>query len=137
MMQSMRKILATLLVFAPLLGAAELSGTWKFQPPPNPQAPPNRQPRETIYVFKVDGNKFTGTSVTNGIGDISDGVIDGSHITFDRMDGSGVKVPFKGEINGDELTVQMARSAGAPSARCGPGGPRPGSARSCRVEEVL
>ena len=110
----MRKILSTLIVFIPLLGAAELSGTWKFTPPPNPQAPPNRQPRESIYVFKVDGTKFTGTAATPGIADILNGVIDGNHITFDRMDGSGNKVPYKGEINGEELTVQMANPPAPP-----------------------
>src|SRR5271157_1866601 len=104
----MRKILACLILIAPLLRAAELSGTRKFPPPPNPQAAPNRQPRETIYVFKVDGTKFTGTVANPSIGDILNGVIDGAHITFDRMDGNYTKVSFKGEINGDELTVQMA-----------------------------
>ena len=113
-MASMRKTLLSLILVAPLLGGAELSGTWKFQPPPNPQAPPNRQPRETVYVFKVDGNHFTGTALAGGIVDIRNGVIDGNHITFDRYEQSGSLVPYKGDINGDELTVQMVNPPAPP-----------------------
>jgi len=120
----MRKMVFSLVLLAPLLGAAELSGTWKFQPPPDPNAPPNRQPREIVYVFKVDGTKFTGTSVTNAIGDIRNGTIDGTHITFDRLDASGNKAAYKGELNGDELTVEMANPPAPP-----PGGGRGGRGR--------
>lgn len=119
----MRKLAFSLLLIAPLLGAAELSGTWKFQPAPNPQAPPNRQPRAIVYVFNVDGTKFTGTAVTNGIGDIADGVIDGNHITFDRVDVNGHKTAYKGDLNGDSLTVEMVNPpAPPPNGRGGRGG---------------
>jgi alpha-galactosidase len=121
----MRKAFLSLILIAPLLGAAELAGTWKFQPPPNPNAPPNRQPGETIYCFKVEGSKFTGTSVVNrGMADIVDGAIDGAHITFDRVDGSGRKTPYKGELNGDELTVQMANPPNPPANGRGGRGPQ-------------
>src|SRR5579864_3809069 len=86
----MRIALPFLFLSASLAGASGLSGTWKFTPPPNPQAPANRQPRETIYVFKEDGSHFMGTQVVNGgIADIRNGLIEGSHITFDRYDGAG------------------------------------------------
>ena len=124
-MASMRKTLLCLILIAPLLSAAELSGTWKFQPPPNPQAPPNRQPRETVYVFKVDGTHFTGTAVAGGISDILNGVIDGNHITFDRLEQNGSKVPYKGDINGDELTVQMSNPPAPPPNGRGRGGRGP------------
>src|ERR1700722_3338446 len=91
---------------APLaLGAAELAGTWKYTAPPNPNAKGNRPPAETVYVIKVDGNHFTGTVLVNrGMADILNGAIEGSQITFERLDGNGRKTPFKGEINGDELS---------------------------------
>ena len=128
----MRKLLVSLSLAMPmLLGAAELAGTWKFQPPPNPQAQANpkgpiRQPRETIYCFKVEGNQFTGTAVRNGgIADIVNGAIDGSHITFENVDGSGRKTPFKGEINGEELTIQLTNPPPPnPNARGGGRGPQ-------------
>jgi alpha-galactosidase len=118
----MRKILFSLILATPLLGAAELSGTWKFQPPRNPNAPSNRQPREVVYVFKVDGTKFTGAVASPGIADIANGVIDGDDITFDRLDASGNKVAMKGEMNGEELTVQAVNP---PAGRRGGRGPTP------------
>jgi alpha-galactosidase len=121
-MASMRKSLVSLILIVPVLGAAELSGTWKFQPPPNPQAPPNRQPRETIYVFQTNGTRFTGTAVTNGISDVLNGIVDGSHITFDRLDGNGRLTPYKGELNGDQLTIQLLNP---PPPTRGGRGPQP------------
>ncbi len=121
----MSRFLLSLALSVPmLLGAADLAGTWKFQPPPNPNAPANRQPRESIYVFKVEGGHFTGTAVRNGgIADIENGAVDSTHITFDVVDGSGRKTPWKGEINGEELTVQLVNPpTPPPNGRGGRGG---------------
>ena len=85
----MHRVSVCLCWFASLGAAANLAGTWKFTPPPNPQTPPNRQPREIIYVFKVDGARFTGTLVQNGMADIRNGAIDGTRLTFDRFDANG------------------------------------------------
>ena len=55
--------------------------------------------------------------------DILNGAIDGSHITFERFEASGRKTPYKGEIDGDKLTVSLANpSAAVPGGR-GPQGP--------------
>jgi hypothetical protein len=100
---TMRKTLISLCFVAPFaLGAAELAGTWKYTAPPNPDAKGNRPPAETVYAIKVDGNRFTGTMLVNrDIADILNGAIDGDRITFERLDGSGRKTAFKGEIGGD------------------------------------
>jgi alpha-galactosidase len=121
----MRTALPSFFLAAALASAASLSGTWKFTPPPNPQAPANRQPRETIYVFKVDDSHFTGTQVVNGgIADIRNGAIDGSHITFDRYDGAGRTTTYKGELTGDELSVELTNPpANAARGGRGPQGP--------------
>ncbi len=123
-MCSMRNTLISLFLLVRLLGAAELSGTWKFQPPPNPQAPANRQPRETVYVFKVAGTRFTGTAQANGISDILNGVIDGNHINFDRLEQNGNLVPYKGDIEGDQLTIQMTNPPPPPPPGRGGRGPQ-------------
>ncbi len=121
----MRKLFISLCILsaASVGTAADLAGTWKFTPPPNPQAPPNRQPRETIYVFKVDGNHFTGTVVqNNGISDMRNGVIDGARITFDRYSADGRSVAYKGELESDDLRVELANPpAGMVTGRGGRG----------------
>jgi hypothetical protein len=103
---------------------AELAGTWKYTAPPNPNAKGNRPPAETVYVIKVDGNRFTGTMLVNrGIADILNGAIDGTQITFERLDGNGRKTPFKGEISGDRLTVSLANPPASGGSGRGPQGP--------------
>src|ERR1700683_2948487 len=106
----MRKVLIAICFIAPsVLSAAELAGTWKYTAPLNPNAKGNRPPAETVYVIKTDGNHFTGTLLVNrGMSDIVNGSINGAQIAFERYDGNGRKTAYKGEINGDELTVSLA-----------------------------
>jgi hypothetical protein len=91
--ENMRKIWTCFCLLAPLPpGAAELAGTWKYTAPPNPNAKGNQRPAETVYVIKVDGKSFTGTMLVNrGMSDILNGAIDGSQITFERLDASGAR----------------------------------------------
>ncbi len=117
----MRKTILCFCFLAPLCVAADLAGTWKFTPPPNPQAKGNRQPREQIFVFKVDGTHFTGTIAVPGIADIRNGVIEGTHITFDRIDGNGRAVSFKGDLSGEELSVELATPPAVTAGRGGRG----------------
>jgi alpha-galactosidase len=121
----MRRLLMVVSFMAPLtLGAAQLAGTWKYTAPPNPNAKGNRPPAETVYVIKVDGNHFSGTMLVNrGMADILNGAIDGPQITFERMDGNGRKTAFKGEINGEELSVSLANPPAAGFGGRGPQGP--------------
>jgi alpha-galactosidase len=120
----MQRILIGVCLMAPFaLGAAELAGEWKYTAPPNANAKGNRPPAETLYFIKVAGNRFTGTMLINRrISDILNGAIDGSQITFDRLDGNGIKMPFKGEITGDELSVSPVNP---PAAAQGGGGRGP------------
>jgi alpha-galactosidase len=123
--ENMRKSLLCFCLLAPFtLGAAELAGTWKYTAPPNPNAKGNQRPAETVYVIKVDGKSFTGTMLLNrGMSDILNGAIDGSQITFERLEASGRKTPYKGELDGEKLTVSLANpSAAIPGGR-GPQGP--------------
>jgi len=121
----MRKFLVCFSLIAPLLGAAELAGTWHFESPA--QTGPNGQPRrgfQANYVFKVEGNKFTGVSFTpTNHQDVIDGVIDGNNITFKLRNewgnsGKGTVVDYKGALNGEDLTVEPAN----PPQNAGRGG---------------
>jgi alpha-galactosidase len=111
----MRNLVLCFSLLAPLLGAADLAGTWHFESAGQPG--PNGQPgrgRQANYVFKVEGNKFTGTSFNPTTRqDVIDGVIDGNSITFKVRDewgnnGRGSEMEYKGTLNGDELTVEPA-----------------------------
>ncbi len=53
--------------------------------------------------------------------DIRNGAIDGTHLTFDRFDASGRATPYKGELAGDELTVQLVNPPAAVPGRGGRG----------------
>src|SRR5216683_2859352 len=104
----MRKLLVCALVLAPVACAADLAGTWRFE-----QTSPNGRKRVTSYVFKAEGNKFTGVVGTlSDQRDIVNGVIDGNRITFDtrfEFDDAGRVTPFKGEIDGDGLKISPVR----------------------------
>ena len=107
----MNAIRCALLFTATLASAADLAGTWKFEAAS--MSGPNVRRRMTIYVFKTDGAKFTGTFATlTERRDIINGTIDGNQIAFEthfEFDDPGRNTPFKGEINGDELKITPAR----------------------------
>jgi hypothetical protein len=48
----MRRAILCACLSAPLACAANLAGTWKFTPPPNPQAPPNPNMARTSAMKK-------------------------------------------------------------------------------------
>ena len=126
----MRKVLVCLVcgpvLFAASPAAADLSGEWKFTAPANPNGRGGRGPVETLYFFKVSGNSFTGTSVVNrGIADLVNGSVQGSHITFERIDGSGRKTAYQGDMKGEELVISLVNPPAAAPGRGGRGGVGP------------
>src|SRR5260370_648045 len=104
----MRNLLLCALVLASLTSAADLTGTWRFE-----QTSPNGRRRVATYVFKAEGNKFTGLVATQSDQrDILNGVIDGNQITFDtkfEFDETGRIASFKGELDGDVLKISAVR----------------------------
>src|SRR5579872_1735918 len=98
----MRRVFASLFVLSSLCVAADLAGTWQIAPP----AGRNGVRRISTYVFKVDGDKFSGKfgSLTETRDVLNGVIVDPTHITFDthfefyaadRVD------HFKGEITDD------------------------------------
>jgi alpha-galactosidase len=106
------KAIRCLLLTAALAGAADLAGTWTFETVQ--QSGPNVHLRRmTMYVFKTDGNKFTGTYATlTDRREIINGTIDGNQVAFEthaEFDPPDRNTPFKGELAGDELKITPAR----------------------------
>ena len=109
-MKSLRKLFFSL-IFALVFtaSAADVSGTWKAA-----IETPNG-PFETTFVFKVEGDKLTGTTSNQFMqgAPISDGKVDGDNVTFvvkGNFNGNDVQVNYKGKVSGDEmkLTVEIA-----------------------------
>ena len=82
---------------------------------------------EMTFVFKVDGEKLTGT-VSTPMGDmeISNGKVNGNEFTFDVKMGDH-SMPHIGKLDGDviKLKVQMPEGGpqGGPQGGGGQGGP--------------
>src|SRR2546421_10369982 len=97
---SMNRTLIPILTLIVLPAAAvDLAGTWRFEQTAN-----NRRKRMTTYVFRKDGNKFTGDFDTlTERREILNGSIDGAKITVHtrvEFDEAGGPTPFDGDMNG-------------------------------------
>ena len=105
----MKVLLSLLFVIAYTASAADVSGTWKAA-----METPNG-PFETTFVFKVEGDKLTGSTSNRFMQDapITEGKVDGDSLSFvvaGTFNGAEVKVNYKGKVAGDEmkLTVEIA-----------------------------
>jgi alpha-galactosidase len=117
----MRKFAFCGLFFCLLASAADVAGTWQ-----NEQQGRGGQPNITTCVFKVGGNKITGTyATTQRAFDVEKGALDGATFTFQTSDGFSTPprvTEYKGEINGDQFILTTVVPAGAPAAAPGRGG---------------
>jgi alpha-galactosidase len=120
----MRKLAFCGLFLSVVAFAADLSGTWQ-----NEQQGRGGQTTVTTCVFKVDGNKLTGTyATTSRAFDIVNGTVDGNQFAFQTSDGFQTPprtTDYKGELNGDQFTLTTAmpaRPGPAPAAAAGRGG---------------
>ncbi len=115
-------ILALVALCAITAVAADINGKWVAQIPGR-----DGTPREQTYVFKVAGDKVTGTITTaRGEQAISDGTLSGDDISFvtvlDRG-GNTIKILYKGTGAGNEMTLTRSRE-GAAGGGGGRGGPQ-------------
>jgi hypothetical protein len=100
-------ILFTLAAFA-----ADISGNWKAT------ADGPNGAMERTFTFKVEGSKVTGETTSSFVGKstITDGKIDGDKITFTitaNMQGTDLKLSYKGTINNKEMTLTSEMAGGA------------------------
>jgi len=107
----MKSLSLVLLMIACVLtaSATDVSGTWKAAiETPNGALEPT-------FQFKVDGNKLTGSTSNQFMGETptSEGKIDGDDLSFTvnaSFNGNDVKLNYKGKVAGDEmkLTLEIA-----------------------------
>jgi len=102
----MKFLFSLLFVLVFTASAADIAGTWKaaFETP--------NGALETTFVFKVDGNKLTGTTSNQFMQDqaISEGKVDGDSVSFvvaASFNGNDVKLNYKGKVAGDEMKLTM------------------------------
>ncbi len=96
-----------MLSFSAGLVAADITGAWYFE-----RTSASGRRTEGYYVFKADGNKFTGRSITTGSRqEITNGVINGDQVTFEvkNWQPTGKPTSYKGTLSGDELRFTSAQ----------------------------
>jgi hypothetical protein len=95
-----------LLVAAATAFAADVSGKWTGDMPARQATAP------ATFVFKVDGNKLTGTMTgPQGEATLQEGTVSGNEISFSTQGGQA-KILFKGTVSGDEIKMTRTREGG-------------------------
>ena len=100
----MKWLLLLMAVFAVTASAADIAGTWK-----GTAETPNGSIERT-FVFKVEGDKLTGTVTMGqmGEGPISEGKVDGDNVSFAvvrEFNGNEFRINYKGKVSGDEMKI--------------------------------
>jgi hypothetical protein len=86
--------------------AADVSGKWTGDMPARQSTAP------ATFVFKVDGDKLTGTMTgPQGEAPLQDGKVSGDEISFSTQGGQA-KILFKGTVSGDTIKMTRTREGG-------------------------
>ncbi|MGH9719851.1 MAG: hypothetical protein ACRD8O_06535 [Bryobacteraceae bacterium] len=86
--------------------AADVSGKWSGQVPARGEA------AAATFVFKVEGDKLTGTMTSpQGEAALQEGKVAGDKISF-SMTGGNAKILFTGTVAGDEIKMTRTREGG-------------------------
>jgi len=98
---------ASSLLLAVTTFAADISGKWTAEVQGRNGA------MTTTFVFKVEGEKVTGTvSGRGGDTPISDGTVKGEDLGFNvtmNFNGNEMKMAYKGKVAGDEIKMTRTR----------------------------
>jgi hypothetical protein len=63
---------------------------------------------DLTYIFKVDGDKLTGTAISQGIEiPIDSGKVNGNDIKFSVTNPDGIVIPHKGKYYGDSIGMDL------------------------------
>jgi hypothetical protein len=103
----MTRFLAILMLLAAALFAADVSGKWSGEVPGR-----GGQTAAATFVFKVDGDKLTGT-MTGPQGEVAlqEGKVAGDKISFSTA-GANAKILFEGTVSGGEIKMTRTREGG-------------------------
>ncbi len=86
--------------------AAEVAGKWKAE-----FTTPDGQTRTSLFTFKVEGDKLTGTvSSPRGDAPIQEGKVSGDEVSFvvvREFGGNEVRINYKGKVSGNELKLTV------------------------------
>jgi hypothetical protein len=100
---------ASSLLVAVTASGADVSGKWTAEVTGR-----NGQVQTTTFVFKVEGEKLTGTtSGRAGENAISDGTVKGEDLAFTvavSFNGNNMKLIYKGKLVGEEIRMTRARA---------------------------
>lgn len=112
----MKALMTLTALFASVLAAADISGNWKG----TAQGPNGTI--ERTFVFKQDGTKLTGETVSEftGKSTINEGSVEGDAVKFSitaNFQGNDVKLTYHGKIAGDDeikFEVEFVGNSDAP-----------------------
>lgn len=98
----MKWLFLLLVIFAVTASAADVTGTWKAT-----AETPNGT-MERTFIFKVDGDKLTGKTISSRFGEsaITDGKIEGDRLSFAitvKFGDNEMKLNYKGKVSGDTI----------------------------------
>jgi hypothetical protein len=97
------------LAVAAIALAADINGKWKGE-----LDAPDGQKVTNTFTFKVDGEKVTGTVFSSRSGTeapIEDGMLKGDDLSFAltrSVEGTQMKLRYKGKVKGDEIAMTVA-----------------------------
>src|SRR5688572_11301524 len=103
----MNLAILSLALFSFAAAAADVTGTWKAT-----YDIPNGGKAERTFVFKTDGSKVTGETLSEftGKSEITDGKLDGDTLTFTitaRFGDQEAKLKYTGTVSGDEIKFHV------------------------------
>jgi hypothetical protein len=107
-------VIGSLIAFAALAAAADVTGKWVAQVPGR-----DGQTREQTFTFKADGATLTGTmsGMQGAEIQIADGKISGDNISFTATMQRGdntIKWTYTGTVAGDEIKMKREGGQGQP-----------------------
>ncbi len=107
----MKRFLLLIAALSVIAFASDITGNWKA----TAEGPNGAM--ERTFIFKVDGNKVTGETTSSLLGKstITDGKVDGDTVTFTitgNIQGTEMKLNYKGTIKGDEIVFQSSAGGG-------------------------
>jgi hypothetical protein len=107
----MKRLLALITLFAIPALAADVTGSWKA----TAEGPNGTM--ERTFVFKVDGSKLTGETMSSMFGKstITDGKIDGDNVSFTitvKLQDNEMKLNYKGKVTGKEIKFTVENPMG-------------------------